>query len=91
MDFVGTASSMRTGIIGTPLLTARSISRWICRELLALEEKIRTITRHWSMASMMAPPYSPPGLISRGAIQHRMPVCSSTAQAASAAGLSLLE
>ena len=32
---------MRTGIIGTPLLTARSISRWICRELLALEEQER--------------------------------------------------
>jgi hypothetical protein len=52
---------------------------------------MRTITRHWSIASMMAAPYSPPGLMSRGAIQHRTPALSSVAQAAFAAVLSLLE
>ena len=91
IDLVGTTSSIRRGIIGTPLLTARSISRWICRESLALAEKISTITRHRSIASMMACPYSWPGLMSRGAIQHRTPARSSTALAASAAVLSLLE
>jgi hypothetical protein len=73
------------------LLTALSISRWICCEALALDEKMRTMTRQRSIASIMAAPYSPPGLISHGATQHRIPLRSSTAQAAWAAVLSLVE
>src|SRR6202035_4639878 len=90
-DFVGTTSSMRTGIIGRPLLAARSISRWIEFDAFAFDEKISTISRHWSMASMMAAPYSEPGLTSRGAIQQRTPAFSSNAQVVSAAILSELE
>jgi hypothetical protein len=75
----------------TPFLTARSISRRICADSFAFDEKMRTMTRQRSIASTMAAPYSPPGMTSRGAIHQRMPLASGTAQAASAAGLSLLE
>ena len=75
----------------TPFFTARSISRLICADSFALEEKISTMARQCSMESTMAEPYSVPGTTSRGAIQQRMPEDSSTAHAASAAGLSLLE
>ena len=78
-------------MIGTPPLTARSTSRRICLELLALDEKISTMARHWSMALTMAAPHSSPGVMSRGAIQHRMPACSSVAQVASAVALSTCE
>src|SRR2546422_903748 len=44
-DSSGATSSMRTGMIVTPLLTARSTSRLIWGESFALAEKTRTITR----------------------------------------------
>ncbi len=91
IDLVGSTSSMRTGMMVTPFFTARSISRLICANSFALEEKISTMTRQCSIASTIAEPYSLPGMTSRGAIQQRTPEDSSTAQAASAAGLSLLE
>jgi len=69
-------------------VAARSISRRTCDESFAFDEKIRTITRHRSMASMIAAAYSRPGEMSRGATQQRIPAASSTAQAASAAVLS---
>jgi hypothetical protein len=43
------------------------------------------------MASMMALPHSSPGVMSRGAIQHRTPDASSAAQVASAVALSRTE
>ena len=81
---------MRTGMIEMPLSTTRSISRRICGDEFARDEKIRTITRHWSSASMMEAPQSEPGRMSRGAIQQRMPDDSSAAHAASATALSSL-
>jgi len=88
IDFVGMTFSIRTGMMATPLLAARSISRRTCDESFAFDEKIRTITRHRSMASMIAAAYSRPGEMSRGATQQRIPAASSTAQAASATVLS---
>ena len=71
-----------------PLLTARSTSRRIWCDLLAWEEKTRTMSRHSLIAPMIAAPQSRPGRMSRGAIQHRTPRFSSAAQTASATGLS---
>ncbi len=88
---VGAMSSMRSGMTGMPLLTARSTSRRICGESLALAEKIRIIARQSAMAETMASPHSAPGTMSRGAIQQRMPAASSVAHAASAVGLSWVE
>jgi hypothetical protein len=76
---------MRRGMIGRPLLTARSTSRLICGELLAFAEKTRTITRHWLITRVMASPHFALGVTSRGAIQQRIPLLSSAAHAASAA------
>jgi hypothetical protein len=90
-DRVGAMSWMRKGMIGTPLLTARSTSRRICGESLAFAEKIRMSTRQWLMPSIIASPHSAPGTMSRGAIQHRIPDPSSAAQVASAAALSWVE
>ena len=72
-DAVGATFSIRKGIIGLPFVTARSTSRLICTEALALAEKINTMTRASSMASMMEPPQSFDGRISRGAIQQLRP------------------
>src|SRR6266700_2753837 len=71
IDLVGSTSSIRTGTIGMPLLTARSTSRRIWPEWLALSEKISTSTRQRSIASTISAPYSTPGLTSRGAILAR--------------------
>src|SRR5580700_2940610 len=68
-DWVGVMFSIRSGTIGMPLLTARSTSRPTCGDWLAWDEKTRTMTRDWWMASTIEAPYSDPGMTSRGAIQ----------------------
>ncbi len=90
-DWVGVMFSIRSGTIGMPLLTARSTSRPTCGDWLAWDEKTRTMTRDWWIASTIEAPYSAPGMTSRGAIQQRIPSDSSIAQAASAVGLSRVE
>ena len=90
-DSVGATSSIRMVTIGTLLLTARWTSRRICGEAFALDEKISTSARAWSMPRMMAAPHSTPGVMSRGAIQHLMPRASSPAQAVSAMPWSRVE
>src|SRR5213594_4877683 len=74
-----------------PLLTARSTSRLICGEASAFREKIRTIMRLDSIASMIDSPQSAPGTTSRGAIQHVTESASSRAMIASATALSFIE
>ncbi len=91
MFFDSGTSSMRNVRILTPLATARSTSRLICCDELALPEKISTITFAPVIASMIAAPQSTPPWMSRGATQQRMPRASNPAQTASATGLSLLE
>jgi hypothetical protein len=75
-------------MIGRPLATARSTSRLICGDSFACCEKISTSTLAPVIAVTIDSPQSIPGTMSRGAIQHRMPACSSVAQAASAEALS---
>jgi hypothetical protein len=72
-------------------LTARSTSRLIWGELFACLESNKSKTLVCSIAVMIDSPQSEPGRISRGAIQHLMPLASRTAQAASAARLSAEE
>ena len=82
---------MRSGMIATPLCTARSTSRLICGDLFAAAEKTSTMTLLAPMASTIAAPQSRPGRMSRGAIQQRTPWRSSVAHTASATGLSAVE
>jgi hypothetical protein len=82
---------MRIGTRGMPLLIARSTSRSICGEVLQWPENTRTMTREAAIAARIELAQVVPGKMSRGAIQHRMPFCSSIAQVASAIGLSLDE
>jgi hypothetical protein len=90
-DFDGRTFSIRIGIIGIFRLTARSISRSTCGDLFAWSENTKTITRAQLIASMIDPPQLIPGRMSRGATQQRIPLCSNTAQVASAVSLSLEE
>ena len=90
-DLVGATSSIRNGMTASPRLTARSTSRLICGEALALEENTSTKTRAWPRASTIDSPQSAPGRMSRGAIQQRTPADSRMAQAASAVSLSFDE
>ena len=90
-EAVGVTSSSRTGITGRPWFTARSTSRLICGEVLALADSRSTKIFASAIACTIAAPHSWPGRMSRGAIQQRMPCASSTAQVASAAGLSFDE
>ena len=85
---LGSTSSIRSGMMGIPLLTARSTSRFICGDALECPEKTSTITFEPEIASMMHSLHSLPGGISRGAIQQRIPAASRVAQAASAVVLS---
>jgi hypothetical protein len=68
---VGATSSMRKGTTGMPLFTARSTSRSICEEALALPEKTSTIKRALPIASMIDSAQPTPGRMSRGAIHTR--------------------
>ena len=88
IDRQGSIFSTRKGMTMTLCLTAAVTSLRTCFEVFDRPEKMRTITRANSIASIMLSPHSRPGKISRGAIQHRIPDCSSRAQTASAAGLS---
>jgi hypothetical protein len=88
---VGLAFSTRIGITVKFFAKALWTSRWTCFELFALSEKISTITREPSMASMIAAPHSTPGATSRGAIQQRTPLDSNLLQSARAVSLSSFE
>ena len=83
----GMTSSIRKGRIATPWLTARSTSLRICGESFAAAVKTSTMMRDCSMASIM----HSPGITSRGAIQHRIPLDSSMTQTASAVVLFFAE
>jgi len=74
-----------------PEFAACPTSLWTWGDWLAWRLKTRRIIRASRIASTMEAAQSCPGLISRGAIQQRIPLDSSTAQVASAAGLSFDE
>src|SRR5258707_678971 len=64
-------------MIGIAWWTARSTSRRTCSEVLELVESTITISLLAWMASTMAVAHCWLGMISRGAIQHRIPIDSS--------------
>jgi hypothetical protein len=88
---LGCTFSMRSGMIGMLLLTARSTSRSICGDVFAFSEKTSTIMRDWPMALTIDLAQPMPGMMSRGAIQQRKPRPSSAVQTASPAAMSLLD
>jgi hypothetical protein len=87
-SFDGATSSTRNGMMATPLLTARSISRITWGDAFECFEKMTTITVLSPMASTMAELQVRPAPTSRGAIQQRILFASSVPQTASAIFLS---
>ena len=84
----GVTSSIRSGMMGVPLLAALPTSLITCGELFELEDNTKTRTGLPSMASTIISAQSAPAKTSRGAIQHFMCLDSSAAHTASAIALS---